>query len=261
MLISTVNGCAVTDASDAPFEQHITFNTLDRYCQTNTEKFVSTDGDKIQGIVIQFHSIGETGTTGENQLRLMCNRYNVLYVFPFGGPWNWMNTTTVRLSDRIIDVLIEYYGLDKDIPVVATGASMGGHGALVYPVYSRHNIVGVAANCPVTDVWAQGEYDEMMQRTFLHAVGDYEGSYLAALDSISPIKLVDKMPDIPYYIVHGGADADVPPDINSRAFVSKMQEKGFDITYTEVEGMTHVLLSGTETTKFRDFIFTTLGAK
>ena len=55
----------------------------------------------------------------------------VLYVIPYNNPWAWMNQQTVDFIDEILDVIFEKYGLPKHTPIVSTGRSMGGLGALV----------------------------------------------------------------------------------------------------------------------------------
>ena len=109
--------------------------------------------ENILGIVISFFGLG-TMVMFENDTiegEFYAER-GILYVVPYNNPWAWMNKQAVNFTDEIIDVLIEKYNLSENIPIVATGGSMGGQSALVYTVYAKRQPVACVTNCPVCDV-------------------------------------------------------------------------------------------------------------
>jgi dipeptidyl aminopeptidase/acylaminoacyl peptidase len=66
------------------------------------------------------------------------------------------------------------------------------------------------------------------------------------------------MPDIPYYVVHGDADAAVNKAKHSDRLVAKMRSLGFDVKYDEVPGMRHCALPPENEAAFRGFVLENL---
>lgn len=166
-----------------------------------------------------------------------------------------MNTALVRTTDRCIDILFEKFGLDEKTPVISTGHSMGGYGALMFTLNSVHNVIACAANCPVCDLYAFSSSEEVIPRTIVHAFGGYDGAYDEIMKNCSPVYRVKDMPDIPYYIVHGMEDATVDKKHNSDVFVSEMKKFGKNVLYDEVRDMGHVAMPGVNLEKYFEFIF------
>ena len=106
----------------------------------------------IKGIVIAFFGLGKTVTfdvdTREGE---MYAERGIIYVYPYNNPWNWMNRQAIDFTEEIIDVLLEHYALPEDTPIVSSGGSMGGHGALVFAAYTKRTPVACVTNCPVCD--------------------------------------------------------------------------------------------------------------
>ena len=104
----------------------------------------------IKGIVISFFGLGSM-TMYDNDFAEgeFYAEKGILYVVPYNNPWAWMNNQAVKYTDEIIDVLIEKYDLNEDIPIVSTGLSMGGQSALVYTAKAKRTPVACVANCPV----------------------------------------------------------------------------------------------------------------
>ena len=75
-------------------------------------------------------------------------------------------------------------------------------------------------------------------RTLYSAFGNYDCSLQEAMESASPVHLVDQMPDIPYYIFHCAEDDSVFPENHSEIFVEKMR-KNHRITYHVIPGRGH----------------------
>lgn len=70
------------------------------------------------------------------------------------------------------------------------------------------------------------------------AFGTYEGTLEEAMLTVSPLHLIDKMPDIPYYVFCGQDDKVVNKQKHSDQFVREMK-KSRRITYYEIPGMGH----------------------
>ena len=233
------------------FQEHITIDNIAFYAATNLDTCESP-----KGLVTQFHGLYDSCFGLQDpDFAKRCDKHNMLYLYPYGGQWNWMNTALVRTTDRCIDILFEKFGLDEKTPVISTGHSMGGYGALMFTLNSVHNVIACAANCPVCDLYAFSSSEEVIPRTIVHAFGGYDGSYDAIMKNCSPVYRVKDMPDIPYYIVHGMEDATVDKKHNSDVFVSEMKKFGKNVLYDEVRDMGHVAMPGVNLEKYFEFIF------
>lgn len=166
----------------------------------------------------------------------------ILYVFPYNNPWAWMNKQAVAYTDEIIDVLFRHYQLPDDIPIVSTGGSMGGLGALVYTAFAARTPVACVANCPVCDLPLHYTERPDLPRTLYSALYNEEGSLDEVLKAASPLNLIDKMPDVDYYVFHCECDAAVNIAKHSDVFVKEMA-KNHRITYHTVPGQPHCKLT------------------
>lgn len=205
-------------------------------------------GGTPSGVVLDFHGLnGGTDLLREDPdyaRRLAAD--GVLYLFPYNGPWSWMNDTAVKTVDGILDAVIEKYEYDPAIPVVSTGGSMGGMAALTYARYSRHHITACAANCPVCDLPFHYTERPDLPRTFLCAFGHYDMPLKDALETASPLHQAAHFPRVPYYIVHGGADTAVDKTKHSDRLVAALRAAGHQVEYHEIPDMTHCSLSEEE---------------
>ena len=163
---------------------------------------------------------------------------NAVFVVPYLDPWNWMNAAAVAETDRIVALALERAGLPADAPVVSTGGSMGGLCALVWPRYTRHRVVAVAANCPVCDLPHHYTERPDLPRT-LRAAFALEPDFDAALRSHSPLHLAPELPDVPYAVFHCAEDRAVNKAAHSDRFVAAMRALGRRIEYVEVPGRGH----------------------
>ena len=136
---------------------------------------------------------------------------------------------------------------------------MGGLSALIYTKYAaKRTPVCCAANSPVCDLLKHYTERPDLPRTIYHAFASYDGILEEAIKTASPIHLVNDLPDIPYYIVHGTADSAVNKELHSDNFVSKMKSAGKNIIYDEVEGMRHCKLDFKHQARFYGFILSNL---
>lgn len=208
----------------------------------------------VRGIVVSFFGLGTMliydNETHEGEFY---GEKGILYVVPYNNPWAWMNKQAVSYTDEIIDVLKEKYSLEN-LPLVSIGGSMGGQSALVYTLYSKHKPVACVANCPVCDVVFHFTERKDLPRTLYSAVFNEETTLDEALKSISPLHLVDKMPDVDYHIFHCDEDMAVNIDAHSKKFVKSMKEKNKNITFDIVAGRGHGDLTLEMQRKFEDYV-------
>lgn len=161
-----------------------------------------------------------------------------IFFVPYLDPWNWMNAVAVETTDRLIDLALGRAGLPPDAPVVSTGGSMGGLCALVWPRYTRHRVVAVAANCPVCDLPFHYTERPDLPRTLRAAFGA-EPDFGAALRAHSPLHLAPELPDVPYAVFHCAEDRAVDKASHSDKFVAAMRAAGRRVEYVEIPGRGH----------------------
>jgi dipeptidyl aminopeptidase/acylaminoacyl peptidase len=185
-----------------------------------------------------------------------------LVVFPYYGPWSWMNRSSRRFVNRLIPSVYEAFGLSREAPLLITGASMGGQGALLYTRYSPYPITACAAFFPVCDVPFHFTERPDLPATYRYAFRDDGDDLDALLEEHSPLHQVEQMPDIPYLIIHGDADQAVRKDRHSDPFVAQMRRLGRKIDYLEIPGMGHGTNIPYEAyRRYTDFIKGYIGAK
>lgn len=216
-------------------ENVITYENLSSFAYSNDKKCKQP----IRGIVVEFFGLGCQEMFESHWRGDRFTEEGILFVFPYNNPWNWMNRQAVEMTDRILDVLFSVYGLDSATPVVASGGSMGGQGALVYTRYAKRTPVVCVANCPVCDMVYHYSERPDLPRTLYSALYHEEGTLEDALRRISPLHLVGEMPDIPYRIFHCEEDRCVNLHSHSERFVDAMKRKGADISLVRVPGRGH----------------------
>lgn len=214
----------------------------------------------VRGILLNFYGLGYAGMPDQP------DRYDVFYaergivrVSPYSGPWGWMNDTAVELTDRVVAAVMEKYGLADGVPVVASGGSMGGHAALIYSLYAQKTPAACAADCPVCDLPYHSTERPDLPRTMFTAFRHMPGTLQQAMQARSPLHQAERMPHIPYYIVHGEADADVNKNMHSDRFVAELRKTHGDVTYVEVPGMKHCQMPEETARAYHAFILSAFG--
>jgi len=209
----------------------------------------------IRGIVIFFVGLGGMNTFDENtEDGRKYAEDGILYLWPYINPWAWMNRQTVSLVDEMVDVLMEAYGLPETTPIISTGGSMGGQCALVYTSQAKRTPAACVANCPVCDLSYHYTERPDLPRTLYSAFGQYEGTMEEALESASPLHLVEKMPtSASYYIFHCEEDEAVNKQLHSDRFVEKMKAE-HTVSYFAVPGRGHCDLGEEMGKKYRECI-------
>lgn len=217
-------------------EKIITYENLRKFAYSSDHLI---EGE-IKGIVLSFYGLGGAEMHSQDRgVAFELAKKGIIYVHPYTNPWCWMNDSAVRLTDEIIEVLCDKYGLGDEVRVVSSGGSMGGLSALVYTVYARITPVACVANCPVCDLPYHFTEREDLPRTLYSAFSGYDCSLDEALRSCSPLHLVEKMPDISYVLFHCTADRAVNIDRHSERFVGSMRALGKKIEFIKVDGRGH----------------------
>ena len=199
----------------------------------------------VKAVVLSFHGLGYSAMkTVLEQDELEFAAQGAICVFPYYGPWSWMNRNARSLTDAVVAAIYEKNRLGENIPLILRGGSMGGHAALNFARYSIRMPAAVACNCPVTDPKYHAAERADLPRTFLAAYGFEEQSIDEVYKENSPFEQAADMPRVPYLIIHGTEDASVNKTAHSDRFVNRMREYNHNIEYIEVSGMGH--------TKFTD---------
>lgn len=202
-------------------------------------------GDKylrgpIRGVVLSFHGLGHA-----------CLKYDIspvdlgwaaaggLVVFPYYGPWSWMNRPARAFVDDLVDAVYAKFNLSDRIPLISTGASMGGLSTLIYTRYARRPVTACHALFPVCDFKLHFTERPDLPPSIRHAFLGYPGTWDEFLTENSPLCQVDQMPKIPYQFIHGDQDAAVSKTIHSDPMVAAMRRRGLKVDYLEVPGMSH----------------------
>lgn len=210
----------------------------------------------VRAVVLRFHGLGAGALkTGLDLDELELAGAGALIVYPYYGPWSWMNRRARELTDEIVRLVYRDFKLDDSTPLVITGGSMGGHAALNYARYSERKPAAVACNCPVTDPRFHSTERPDLPRTFINAYGLDGIPMDAAFIENSPLEQAEKMPQVPYFIIHGQDDKSVNKAAHSDKFVSRMREAGHKAEYVEAPGMGHCAFNDYSLfRKWEDFI-------
>ena len=223
---------------------------------------------EVRGLVIEFPGLDGGSCLGgqtyvgplKSGYAVRCARRGLLLVYPFVGPWSWMNDVAVKTTDMVIDAVKEKYALG-DVPMVNTGGSMGGAGALMYTVDGKHRACACAVSGPACDLMSMsGDFPDGVCSVY-RAVAHYDMPFEDAVKRISPLYQVDRMPKIPYYIAHTDADEIIRIEKNSGPFVEQLRASGHDVTYVVVPGQAHCDLGPEAQAEFDRFVFDHGGGK
>lgn len=195
---------------------------------------------EVRAVVLIFHGLNAVSVMNRTPIEeLELAAGGALCVYPYFGPWSWMNGRSRTLVDAIVERVYAEYGLSDSIPLILRGGSMGGHAALTYALYAKRVPAAVECNCPVTDPRFHATERPDLPRTFLHAYGLDGRDIEAVFAENSPVEQVAKMPRVPYLIIHGTADLAVNKQAHSDVFVAKLRQAGHEVEYVQVPEMGH----------------------
>ena len=232
-------------------EKIITYDTLRKFAYSN-DRLIKGE---IKGIVLYFAGLGNTAMYDKDPGdALEFAEKGIVFVRPYCNPWAWMNRQAVAYTDEIISVLCEKYGLNDTVKIVSTGRSMGGLSAFVYCAYAKITPIACVANCPVCDLPYHFTERPDLPSTLYSAFGEYEGDMQSAMQSCSPLHLVERMPDISYTVFHCTGDKSVAIDKHTEPFVRAM-EKAHNIQFNVVPLRGHCDLSAKAKLEYDTAIF------
>ena len=157
-------------------KEYINAETIRYYAKTN-ERFLR----RVKGVCLEFPGLGGGSCLGgtddlgdyDTDFAVRAANAGVLLAYVYTGPWSWMNIGAVLIADAVVDAILEKYRL-SDVPVVVSGGSMGGLGALIYAASSRHAITACAAACPCCDALDRYDAADEFRKTFVSAVAGYD---------------------------------------------------------------------------------------
>jgi len=194
----------------------------------------------IRAVVVNHHGLGSPDfRKGPGLEEYLWQKAGALVLFPYYGPWSWMNREARALIDEMIAATLRLYQIPQNVPIIAAGGSMGGCSSLLLARYSRHPIAGCLALYPVCDTAYHFNERPDVARSMLLAFGSYGGTIEEALIEQSPLAQVEKMPAIPYLVIHGDADTAVNKAAHSDAFVPRLRALGRQVDYLELIGFGH----------------------
>lgn len=258
------------EVNDMGYEQfsdkdtlYVNKNNITSYCNTNEALLPA--GKKVTGIVLEFPGLDGNSclggtmnhmTTYNNAFTQECAAKGLVVAYMFPGPWSWMNKGAVRIIDLVVDAFMDKYGFEteEDFTLVVMGGSMGGLGALIYTIDTRHTVDACVSHCPCYNVIECYDANPAFPRTFLAAVNDYDMPLEDALKQISPEHRIADMPDIPYIVTADELD-DCFPYKGVQRLADKMSAAGLKVTYMFLEGQQHGGMSAEDRETVNEFIF------
>ena len=186
-----------------------------------------------------------------------CGENGILLAYMFTGPWSWMNKGAVKITDAVVDAIKDKYSLNENTPLVLSGGSMGGLGAIIYSIESNHEITACAAACPCVDILDRFNAAIDFPRTFIRAIAEYDMPAEDALKTLSPVHRIEDMKKIPYFITNCCED-EVFPEEQLDNFISMLQEKGHKLEYHKMQGKKHGEFTPEIKEKFKDFLINSI---
>ena len=241
-------------------------DTIDTYCNNNIA--LIGENTKVTGMVLEFPGLGgnsclggnmDTLGTYDNAFTRRCAENGLVAAYMFPGPWSWMNRGAVRVTDLVIDAIADRFGLEEGkYTLVVMGGSMGGYGALMFSIGTRHKVTACLAHCPCCDPLNSFAVHPAFPRTYICAVNEYDMSFEDALKYSAPVNRIADMPKIPYFITADEHDeCFFVPEIT--ALTEKMRDAGLDVTYLFLPGQPHGGYTQEEREKFDRFVFENSG--
>lgn len=194
----------------------------------------------ISGVILSFHGLGAPGLRNAADFdELEWAAAGGLVVFPYYGPWSWMNRNARAFVDDLVTAIYQQYQLPPATPLITYGGSMGGYSALLYTRYSKHPITACCALYPVCDLKHHFSERPDLPRTIHDAFRGYSEEYDTLFAEHSPLAQAAGMPDIPYLLIHGDKDQSVNKAAHTDKMVAALREHGRNVEYVEVPEMGH----------------------
>jgi len=240
---------------------YINKDNIDDFCITNIHT-LSCDVKDVRGLCVEFPGFdGNSCLSGNfnfpnlgNDFATRLGKNGILLIYVFTGPWNWMRDVSIKTTDDIIAAVIEKYSLKEDIKITLTGGSMGGLGVLAYAAKGKYKAVSCSTSCPVCDLFSVSKFSHFFAASVYFAVCHMNTDYESAVKEISPIYFVDKLPDVPYFLIWCDKDDVVLPEDNAIPLISKMKAQKLNLKEYLIEGAGHCQHTGESIDKLVEFI-------
>jgi predicted peptidase len=192
---------------------------------------------KLHPMVLFLHGVGEGGEDGLLQtqvglgpaIRQARERFPFLVVFPQARHNQFWVGEMAALAVKTLNRTVEEFNGDPQ-RLYVTGISMGGHGTWCVTARAPGKFAAIVPICGFVNVKRPdlpAEHKAFVLKDIPFA--NSPDPYVAAASQISKV---------PAWIFHGGADTVVPPDESRRMFQT-LKASGFDVRYTEYEGVGH----------------------
>ena len=151
---------------------------------------------------------------------------------PYGFDWHDWGAVD---AEEVLALALERYPIDRD-RIHLSGHSMGGHGAWIFGVSHAGTFASVAPSAGWNSYYTY--LPGTMRRSLISAPPE-----LAELwqRGISPGRVSTHLENLlatPVFVMHGGADDNVPPT-HARLLAGELERLGGNVIYREVPGQGH----------------------
>jgi len=192
---------------------------------------------KLHPVILFLHGVGEAGEDGLFQtqvglgpaIRQTRERFPFLVVFPQARSNQFWVGEMADLALKALDRIVKEFNGNPQ-RLYLTGISLGGHGTWCVAARAPGKFAAIVPICGFVNVKRLDLPAE--RKAFVLKDIPFANSpdpYMAVASQISKV---------PTWIFHGGVDTVVPPDESRRMFQT-LKASGFDVRYTEYEGVGH----------------------
>lgn len=177
------------------------------------------------------------GVRAENQIKVYQQKEWAFVVAPtnrrrYGFDWqDWGRLDFLEVLEQVKN----HYEIDEN-RIYLTGHSMGGHG--VWHIATMHPDLFAAIATSAGWISFQLYIPWFLQKSEIFAHPDLLRHRDMALRADNPLTSLENLEHVPVYILHGGADDNVPA-IQGRMFAKYLNVLGFEHMYHEVPGQGH----------------------
>ncbi len=148
--------------------------------------------------------------------------------------FDWQDWGRLDFLETLEDVKRQF-NIDTN-RIYLTGHSMGGHGAWHIGTSHPDIFAAMAPSAGWTSIYLY--VPAFLQKSYTFAHPEQLKFRNMALREDNPLLFLENLWNVPTYILHGGADDNVPP-IQGRMFAKYLYILNHDYTYNEIEGQGH----------------------
>ncbi|MEO0137792.1 MAG: prolyl oligopeptidase family serine peptidase [candidate division WOR-3 bacterium] len=148
--------------------------------------------------------------------------------------FDWQDWGELDLFEVLADAK-KSFKIDEN-RVYLTGHSMGGHGVWHIGLAHPDLFAAIAPSAGWTNFWLYLPW--FLQRSEIFAEPELLKFRDMILRKDNPLVFLENALNLPIYILHGGADENVPP-VHSRMMAQFLKELNYDFVYKEIPGQVH----------------------